>query len=155
MDLAPDFSEFFELLTEHRVEFVVIGAYALALHGAPRYTGDIDLLVRPAHDNASRLLAAIRAFGFPTDALSPESVVAKSCLIQMGTPPVQLHIVSDIDGASWDSVWAGRAVAKLDGLEVPFIGRKEFLANKRAAGRTKDLADIEALEGLPDADSGD
>jgi len=147
MDLAPDFSEFFGLLTEHRVEFVVVGAYALALHGAPRYTGDMDLLVRPTHDNATRLLAAIRAFGFPTDALSADSVVATSCLIQMGTPPVQLHVMSAIDGVSWECVWAGRAVASLDGRDVPFIGRQEFLANKRAAGRTKDLADIEALGG--------
>lgn len=147
MDLAPDFNEFFGLLTEHRVDFVVVGAYALALHGAPRYTGDMDLLVRPTHDNANRLLTAIQAFGFPTDALSPDAIVAANCLIQMGTPPVQLHIMSAIDGVSWESVWGGRAVATLDGLAVPFIGRQEFLANKRAAGRVKDLADIEALEG--------
>lgn len=145
MDLAPDFNEFFELLIEHRVEFVVVGAYALALHGAPRYTGDMDVLVRPIHENAIRLLAAIREFGFPTNALTPDAVVATSCLIEMGTPPVQLHIMSAIDGVSWESVWAGREVTTLDGLMVPFIGRQEFLVNKRAAGRVKDLADIEAL----------
>ena len=151
MDLAPDFNEFFGLLTEHRVDFVVVGAYALALHGAPRYTGDMDLLVRPTHDNANRLLKAIQAFDFPTDALSSDAIVAANCLIQMGTPPVQLHIMSAIDGVSWESVWAGRAVATLDGLPVPFIGRQQFLENKRAAGRAKDLADIEALEGSSDS----
>jgi len=136
MDLAPDFNEFFGLLTEHRVEFVVVGAYALALHGAPRYTGDMDVLVRPTLENANRLLAAIEEFGFPTDALTPDAVVATSCLIQMGTPPVQLHIMSAIDGVSWASVWAGREVTTLDDLAVPFIGRQEFLVNKRAAGRS-------------------
>ncbi len=150
MDLAPDFSEFFALLTGHRVKFVVVGAYALALHGAPRYTGDLDILVQPTHDNAGRLLTAIREFGFPSDALTPDSVVAASCLIQMGTPPVQLHIMSAIDGVSWESVWAGRDVAVLGGLEIPFIGRHEFIENKRAAGRPKDLADIEALAGFPE-----
>ncbi len=153
MDLAPDFSEFFGLLTEHRVEFVVVGAYALALHGAPRYTGDMDLLVRPTHDNATRLIRAIQDFGFPTGALSPDSIVATSCLIQMGTPPVQLHIMSAIDGVSWESVWAGREVTTLDAIEVSFIGRQEFLQNKRAAGRAKDLADIEALGGSSDTDT--
>ena len=147
MDLAPDFSEFFGLLTANRVEFVVVGAYALALHGAPRYTGDMDILVRPTDDNAGRLLTAIREFGFPTDALTPDAVVATSCLIQMGTPPVQLHVMSAIDGVSWEDVWSSRAVAAFGGLEIPFIGRQAFIANKRAVGRAKDLADIEALGG--------
>jgi len=152
MDLAPDFSEFFGLLTEHRVEFVVVGAYALALHGAPRYTGDLDLLVHPTHDNANRVLTAIREFGFPTDLLTAEAVVASSSLIQMGTPPVQLHIMSAIDGVTWEDVWSGREVATLGGLAIPFIGRRAFIENKRAAGRAKDLADIEALGGSQQAE---
>ena len=151
MDLAPDFNEFFGLLTANRVEFVVVGAYALALHGAPRYTGDMDILVRPTHDNAGRLLIAIREFGFPTDALTPDAVVATSCLIQMGTPPVQLHVMSAIDGVTWEDIWSGREVATIGTLEIPFIGRQAFIANKRAAGRAKDLADIEALGGADSA----
>ncbi len=149
MDLAPDFSEFFELLTAQHVEFVVVGAYALALHGAPRYTGDMDILVHPTPDNAGRLLTAIRDFGFPTDTLTPEAVLASSCLIQMGTPPVQLHVMSAIDGVTWEHVWAGHEVAMLGGLAIPFIGRQAFIENKRAAGRAKDLADLEALGSTP------
>lgn len=145
MDLAPDFSEFFASLIDHRVEFVVVGGYALALHGAPRYTGDLDILVRPTADNASRLLDAIRAFGFPTDALTVESVIATTCLIELGVPPVQLQIMSSIDGVTWDDVWSGHAVAQLSGMPIPFIGRRAFVVNKRAAGRAKDLADLEAL----------
>ncbi len=113
----------------------------------------MDVLVRPTLENANRLLAAIEEFGFPTDALTPDAVVATSCLIQMGTPPVQLHIRSAIDGVSWASVWAGREVTTLDDLAVPFIARQEFLVNKRAAGRAKDLADIEALGGAPETDT--
>ncbi len=145
MDLAPDFNEFFGLLNAHRVEFVVVGAYALALHGAPRYTGDLDILVRPTEENARQLLAAIRAFGFPAEALTPSAVVANSCLIQMGVPPVQLHIMSAIDGVTWDEVWKDHKVAPLGDSPVPFIGRKALLANKRVVGRPKDLADIDAL----------
>lgn len=145
MDLAPDFNEFFRLLNDERVEFVVVGAYALALHGVPRYTGDMDILVRPAPDNAERLLRVIRSFGFPAPELTVETIVARTCLIQMGVPPVQLHIMSDIDGVTWDDVWRDREVAVLSGLDIPFIGRRSFISNKRAAGRPKDLADIEAL----------
>lgn len=149
MELAPDFNEFFELLNAHNVEFVVVGGYALALHGAPRYTGDLDILVNPAPENAARLLTAVGAFGFPTDALSVARIADPRCLIQMGTPPVQLHVMSAIDGVTWEQVWEGHEVAILGGAPIPFIGRQAFLQNKRAAGRTKDLADIEALGGRP------
>jgi len=145
VDLAPDFSEFFALLTEHRVEFVVVGGYALALHGAPRYTGDLDIFVRPTHDNAVRLLAAIQAFGFPTDPLTADAVVTDSALVQLGVPPVQLHIMSAIDGVTWDEVWNEHDAAMLSGMQIPFIGRRAFVANKRASGRAQDLADLEAL----------
>lgn len=150
MELAPDFNEFFELLNAHRVEYVVVGGYALALHGAPRYTGDLDILVHPTHENAARLVTAVAAFGFPTEALSVARIVDPRCLIQMGTPPVQLHVMSAIDGVTWEQVWYGHEVAILSGEPVPFIGREAFLQNKRAAGRTRDLADIEAIGGKPD-----
>jgi hypothetical protein len=150
MELAPDFNEFFELLNAHRVEYVLVGGYALALHGAPRYTGDLDILVRPTPENADRLLTAVGVFGFPTDALSVARIIDPRCLLQMGTSPVQLHVMSAIDGVTWDQVWEGHEVAVLQGLPIPFIGREAFLQNKRAAGRTKDLADIEAIGGKPD-----
>ncbi len=149
MDLAPDFNEFFELLNANRVEYVVVGGYALALHGAPRYTGVIDILVRPTPENAERVLAAVGAFGFPTEALSAARIVDPRCVIQMGTPPVQVHLMSAIDGVTWEQVWDDHEIAMLGDLSVPFIGRESFLQNKRAAGRAKDLADIEALGGEP------
>lgn len=134
MDLAPDFSEFFASLIDKHVEFVLVGGYALALHGAPRYPGDLDILVRPTLENAERPLSAIEAFGFPTTALGANAIVADTSLIQLGVPPVQLHIMSAISGVTWDEVWAGRETASLSAMQIPFIGRTQFVANKRASG---------------------
>ena len=145
MELEPDFSEFCSLLNVHRVEFVVVGAYALAFHGAPRYTGDIDFLVRPTEDNGKRLLDAIAAFGFPTTPVTPQDIVIGRKVIQMGVPPIQIHVMSAIDGVTWDEVWRGRESGRLGDQDVAFIGQVEFLKNKLAAGREKDMADIEAL----------
>src|SRR5260370_15654530 len=92
MDLAPDFDEFIASLSAHGVEFVVVGAYALALHGAPRFTGDLDLFVRPTMENASRLLAAVHAFGFPITDLQPQDIVNANRILQMGVEPVQIHV---------------------------------------------------------------
>jgi hypothetical protein len=145
LTLAPDFDEFCALLIAHRVEFVIVGAHALALHGAPRFTGDLDVLVRPTIENGHRALAAITAFGFPTDLISAADVAVGTKVVEMGVPPIQIHVMSRIDGVSWDEVWQGHETAELGSQAVAFIGRNAFLRNKRAAGRPKDLADIEAL----------
>ena len=147
MELAQDFDEFFGSLIGHGVEFLVVGAYALAFHGAPRYTGDIDIFLKPTLENARRVLDALSAFGFPTAALRPLDVVDPGRVIQMGVEPVQIHLMSDISGVSWDEAWEGRATARWGSHDLAFIGRAEFIRNKRAAGRLKDQADVEALEG--------
>jgi hypothetical protein len=145
MELAPDFDEFFNSLNARGVEFLVVGAYALALHGAPRFTGDIDVFVRPTPDNAVRVLRAIADFGFPSAGLQPADITSPSRIVQLGVEPVQVHIMSAISGVSWEEAWAGHATARCGSNDLAFIGRAEFLKNKRAAGRLKDLADIEAL----------
>ena len=91
MDLAPDFDEFIASLNAHGVEFLVVGAFALAFHGAPRFTGDLDILVRPTIENASRVLAAVRAFGFPVTELQPPDIADTNRILQMGVEPVQIH----------------------------------------------------------------
>lgn len=146
MELAPDFDECIGFLTAHGVEFVVVGAYALAFHGAPRFTGDLDILIRPTLDNAARLLAALEAFGFPVMDLSPEAISDHRRMLQMGVPPVQIHVLSAISGVAWDEAWSGCVEGPLGSHKVHFLGRETFLRNKRAAGRPKDLADIDALE---------
>ena len=145
MDLAPDFDEFCALLNAREVEYVIIGAHALAFHGAPRFTGDLDVLVKPTEENGRRLLAAIADFGFPTTPLTPLDIVAGRKVLEMGVAPVQIHVMSAIDGVTWDEVWRDRESCAFGGRTVAFIGRETFLRNKRAAGRPKDLADIDAL----------
>lgn len=146
MELAPDFDEFIGSLTAHGVEFIVVGAYALAFHGAPRFTGDLDILVRPTLDNAARLLAALAAFGFPVTELSPEALADHRRMLEMGVPPVQIHVMSAISGVEWEEAWSDRVEGPLGTHRVQFLSRETFLRNKRAAGRPKDLADIDALE---------
>lgn len=145
MDLAPDFDEFIGSLTAHGVEFLIVGAYALAVHGAPRFTGDLDVFIRPTKDNAERLLHALQAFGFPVPDLSPQMVVESSRMLELGVEPVQIHVMSSISGIGWDEAWATRTHARLGTREVHILGREALLRNKRAAGRPKDLADIDAL----------
>lgn len=147
MELAPDFDEFFGSLIGCGVEFLVVGGYALAFHGAPRFTGDIDVLVSPTVANANRLLAALRTFGFPVAELRSADLVDPTRVLQMGVEPVQIHVMSHIDGVSWDEAWEGREVGRCGSHDLPFIGRREFVRNKQASGRLKDLADIDALGG--------
>jgi hypothetical protein len=145
MDLAPDFDEFIESLIVHGAEFLIVGAYALAFHGAPRFTGDLDILIRPTDENTSRVLAAIRAFGFPIQNLQPFDLADPRRMLEMGVPPVQIHIMSAITGVTWEEAWGDRVIGPCGRHQVSFMGRETFLRNKRAAGRPKDLADIDAL----------
>ena len=147
MELAPDFDEFIGCLIAHGVEFIVVGAYALAYHGAPRFTGDLDVLIRPTLENARRFLEALDEFGFPTSKLTPDSVADRRALLEMGLPPVQIHVMSAISGVEWDDAWADRVRAPFGSHSVALLGRRTFILNKRAAGRPKDLADIDALRG--------
>ncbi len=149
MDLSPDFDEFFGSLLADRVAFLVVGAYAVALHGCPRYTGDLDILVEPTHENVARLVAAIDRFGFPTAAINRDGLVAGDSILELGVPPVQIHVMTRISGVGWPQAHAACLVVRLGTHDVPVIGRTALLANKRAAGRPKDLADVAALEGTP------
>jgi len=149
LDLAPDFDEFFASLIGHGVEFLVVGAHALAIHGVPRYTGDLDVLVRPTPGNAGLLLSALADFGFPAPQLRPQDLIEPTRIIQLGVQPVQIHVMSDITGVSWDDAWEGRVEVRCGLHQIPFIGRREFIINKRASGRMKDLADLDALDRQP------
>jgi hypothetical protein len=146
MDLAPDFNEFIASLNAHSVEFLIVGAYALAFHGAPRFTGDLDVFIRPTSGNASKVLDAVRAFGFPVETLQPADLTDPRRILEMGIEPVQIHVMSAISGVSWDEAWRTRAAGLCGEQTVSFLGREAFLQNKRAAARPKDLADIDALE---------
>jgi hypothetical protein len=125
---------------------VIVGAFALAYHGLPRFTRDIDVLVRPSAENAARVVAALRDFGF-TSGITAGDLALEDRVLQLGHPPLRIDVLTSISGISFEEVWGGRVAAELDGVPVFFIGREQFVRNKRAAGRAKDLADIEPLEG--------
>ena len=142
--LDPDFKEFAELLNAHRVDYLVVGGYALAAHGHPRYTGDIDFWLDRSAVNIERLLAALREFGFGSLDLKPEDFQPDT-VIQLGQPPRRIDLLMGIDGVAFKDCFKRREVIDIQGLPLNFIGLDDFKANKRASGRNKDLADLEAL----------
>ena len=145
MEIHNDFKELLELFNKHKVEYLVVGGYALAFHGAPRFTGDIDLLVRPVRENAERILAALNEFGFGSLDLSEDDFTMPGKVIQLGVPPIRIDIITSISGVSWEKADIGKVPGQYGQTSVCFISREDFIANKRATGRKKDAADIEAL----------
>lgn len=145
MEVQPDFRDLLALLNEHKVEYLIVGGYALAFHGAPRYTGDIDIFVRPDTPNAKRVLAALVAFGFSFPNLTLDDFQNPNKVIQLGLPPVRIDLITSISGVSWDEANGSKEPGTFGDVPVYYIGRQQYIANKRAAGRKKDLADIEAL----------
>jgi len=145
MEAQKDFKELLVLFNEHKVEYVIVGGYALAFHGAPRYTGDIDILIHPDTANAHRILKALDKFGFGSVDLMEADFEKPENVIQLGVPPVRVDIITSLTGVSWEDACAGRIQGKYGDITVYYIGRKQFISNKRAVARKKDLADMEAL----------
>jgi len=145
MDVQKDFSDLLKLFNAHGVEYLIVGAYALALHGVPRFTGDLDVLIRPTRQNGARVLAALAEFGFHFPNLTVADFETPDNVIQLGLPPVRIDILTAITGLSWEQAAANKVAGAFGELRVNYIGREEYIANKRAAGRKKDLADLEAL----------
>lgn len=145
MEVQQDFRDLLALFNAHKVDYIIIGAHALAYHGAPRYTGDMDILVGPNSENAQRILRALDEFGFGSLGLRVEDFAAPDKVVQIGVAPVRIDIVTSITGVSWEEAAAGRLAGTYGDLEVYYIGKEQFILNKRALGRKKDLADLEAI----------
>lgn len=145
--LNDDFRDLLVLLADGNVDFVVVGAYAVAFHGAPRMSGDIDLFVRPTADNSARLHEALRRFGAPLSAagITPTDFSTPGLVYQIGLPPRRIDILTELSGVTFDEVWTSRSSAELSGRNVAFIGRAALVKNKLASGRPKDLADVARL----------
>jgi len=148
MAIQSDFKELLALFNARAVEYLIVGGYALAFHGAPRYTGDLDLYVRPTAENAARIMDALRDFGFGAVGLSESDFIEVDRIVQLGYPPVRIDLVTSISGVSWEEAIRHRVPGNYGGVSVCYLGRDEFITNKRASGRLKDLADIEALGGV-------
>ena len=145
MRIQPDFSELLALFNARSIDYVIVGGYALAVHGAPRYTGDLDIFVKPDPENARSVVEALSAFGFASVGLTAEDFARPEQVVQLGVPPVRVDIITSLTGVSWEEASAGRVAGKYGDVPVHFIGRVQFVANKRATGRARDLADLEAL----------
>jgi predicted nucleotidyltransferase len=145
MEIQQDFKDLLELFNAHKVEYIIVGGYALAFHGVPRYTGDIDIFVKPDSDNAGRIMSALKEFGFGSVGLSAEDFEKPGQVVQLGVPPVRIDIITSISGVLWNEAFSHRAPGKYGDIQVHYIGHEQFIMNKRAMGRKKDLADLEAL----------
>jgi hypothetical protein len=146
--LNPDFRDILSAFIDEHVEFLVVGGYALAAHRLPRATKDLDLWVRPAADNALRVLRALDAFGAPRHGLTAKDLEAQGTIYQVNVPPNRVDVITTVDGVQFNEAWPDRAVVDIDGLAVPVIGRRHLIANKRTVGRPQDLVDADLLESL-------
>lgn len=145
--LNEDFRDLLVLLADAGVEFVIVGAYALAFHGAPRASGDIDLFVRPSAVNAGRVFDVLVRFGAPLQSagVTAADFAQPGAVYQIGLPPRRIDLLTEISGVTFDEAWASRTTAEVEGRTVSFIGREALIKNKEASGRLKDVADVARL----------
>lgn len=147
--MSPDFKDLLSTFNVRGVEYIVVGAHALAAHGHVRATKDLDVWVRPSRENAVRVLEALAEFGAPLQDLSVEDLSRPGLIFQIGVQPLRIDVITAIDGVEFDEAWPNRIVARLGGLEVPVLSRQDLIKNKKTAGRLQDLADVERLEAIP------
>jgi hypothetical protein len=146
MALSKDWREFLELLNSRGVDYVIVGAHSLALHGRPRYTGDLDILVRPTSENAHMLVHILNEFGFAESGFKEADFLQAEQLIQLGRAPTRIDLLTSITGVSSEEAFATKVPAELDGIPVFVLGKDALVRNKLAVGRPQDLADVNVLE---------
>jgi predicted nucleotidyltransferase len=146
--LNEDYKEMLQCLLEENVRFLLVGAYAVAVYGYPRATKDIDIFVRAAPDNASSLMKALARFGAPLSDVSEADFSTEGIVFQIGNSPRRIDILTRISGVEFERAYANRKTVSVAGMDVPIISLEDLIANKRATGRTQDLADIEKLQSV-------
>jgi hypothetical protein len=146
--MNPDFEDFLRALTEAGARFLVVGAHALAVHGVPRATGDMDIWLETTAENADKVWRALAVFGAPAESLgiTRDDLVKPNMVIQVGLPPRRIDLLTGLSGLTFADAWKDRVMHKTGGISVDFLGRSSLVRNKRATGRLRDLADVEALE---------
>lgn len=143
--MNQDFLDLLRAFADHSVRFLIVGAYALGVHGRPRATGDLDVWVDASPENAVRVLSALKQFGAPLSQVSADDFSRPGIVFQMGLPPYRVDILTELSGLTFADAWPSRTQAPFGPLTVDVIGRDAFIRNKRATGRAKDLGDIESL----------
>ena len=144
--LNKNYKDILLILSENKVKFLLVGAYAMAAHGFPRSTMDIDLLVMPAPENAFLVLDSLEKFGAPVTNLSVEDLQKKGLIFQIGVAPCRIDILTSIDGLEFEDVYARSNIIEIEGLSVHVLSIPDLIINKRSTGRIKDIADAEMLE---------
>lgn len=143
--MHQDFLDLLRAFIDHSVRFMIVGAYALGVHGRPRATGDLDVWVDPTPDNAESIIRALDQFGAPTGEITAADFSQPGIVFQMGLPPLRIDVLTELSGLTFPEAWSSRTQAPFGPLTVDVIGREAFVKNKRATGRARDLGDIEAL----------
>lgn len=149
MKLQDDLREFIELLNAHGVRYVIVGGYAVAFHGHPRYTGDIDLFVEASEANSQRIAQVLHDFGFGETGLTAADFTKEGVIVQLGLPPNRIDLITSIDAVGFPEAWADRVEATLGATPVLFISKGLLLKNKAAAKRAQDIADLDAMSEAP------
>ena len=145
LQLPDDFKEFLKLLNSHGVEYLLIGGYAVGCHGYPRATGDLDIWIAIDPQNADRLVAVFREFGFAVSGLNRDLFLEPGSMVRIGNPPIRIEIITDISGAEFENCYPNRVRMELDGIPIDVINMDDLRSNKRASGRPKDMDDLKNL----------
>jgi predicted nucleotidyltransferase len=137
--LSRDFKEFVELLIKNKAEYLVVGGYAVAIHGYPRYTGDLDIWLNPTPENAKSILRAVNEFGFSSFNLTESDFTKPGNVIQLGYPPLRIDLLTEVDGVTFEECFINRKEVQMDNLVVNFIGYEDLIKNKKESGRLRDI----------------
>ncbi len=143
--LPNDFKDFLQLLHEKKVEYLLVGGYAVIYYGYPRTTGDIDIWIARTGDNAKKIMDVLQAFGFGSEDVAAEVFLEPNTVHRMGVPPIRIELLTDISGVNFADCWAARETTVIEGIQVNVISRDNLRINKKASGRLKDLNDLEQL----------
>jgi predicted nucleotidyltransferase len=143
---SQDFKDFVELLQKNDAEYLIVGGYAVGVHGHPRFTGDLDIWLNPTPDNAKRILATVNEFGFSSFKLAESDFTKEGNIVQLGYPPLRIDLLTSIDGVTFKECYKNKKVVEMEGTFVNFIGYWDLIKNKKESARPKDIDDIEHLK---------
>jgi len=146
--LNQDYKEMLSILLENNVDFLVVGAYAMAAHGFPRATADLDIFIRPSQENAKKVYNALAIFGAPMEDIKIEDFAQRGTIFQIGVSPRRIDVINDIDGVLFGEAFEDKDVICIEELNVPIISKQKLIINKKATGKEKDKLDAERLENL-------
>lgn len=148
MTLDKDFEEFVFLLNKHAIDYMIVGGYALAFHGKPRHTGDLDIWIDLSEDNAQKMIDVINDFGMGSLGMEKQDFLKKGGITQIGYPPLRIDILNEIDGISFNQAYPNKLIIDIDGLQVNYIGLEDLIINKQVSGRQQDISDVKQLRKL-------